>query len=116
MISTSEQPATQAGTTGTSDRPAASLDVEIVLPVHNEERDLVPSVRRLHAYLCQRFPFRYRITIADNASSDRTWQLASELSAHLPRRLSARSLRRTANHRKSHSRESRATSGGRAHA
>ena len=25
--------------------------VDVVIPVYNEERDLVPSVRRLHAYV-----------------------------------------------------------------
>ena len=57
--------------------------LEIVLPVHNEERDLGPSVRRLHAYLTGSFPFSFRITIADNASSDATWPLARLLAAEL---------------------------------
>jgi ArsR family transcriptional regulator len=42
--------------------------------------------------------------------------LLEEMSALLPRRLSPRSLRRSGNQRKSQSRESRLTSGGRAHA
>jgi putative flippase GtrA len=53
--------------------------VEIVVPVRNEERDLAPSVRRLHAYLRDRFPFSARITIADNGSTDRTWAEALAL-------------------------------------
>jgi putative flippase GtrA len=63
-----------------SDPPA----VEIVVPVHNEERDLAASVRRLQAYLAGKFPFTARVTIADNASTDRTWQIACELAAELP--------------------------------
>jgi putative flippase GtrA len=55
--------------------------VEIVIPVRNEERDLGPSVRRLHAYLRDRFPFGARITIADNGSDDGTAVVASELAA-----------------------------------
>jgi len=55
--------------------------VEIVIPVRNEERDLGPSVRRLHAYLRDRFPFAARITIADNGSDDGTWAVASALEA-----------------------------------
>src|SRR5205085_12235489 len=41
--------------------------VDIVVPVHDEEADLAPSVRRLDRYLRERFPFSFRITIADNA-------------------------------------------------
>jgi putative flippase GtrA len=58
--------------------------VEIVVPVHNEERVLGRSVHRLHAYLTETFPYRFRITIADNASTDRTWTLATALAAELP--------------------------------
>ena len=59
------------------------IDVEIVVPVYNEEADLEPSVRRLHAFVRDRFPFRALITIADNASSDGTWQHATALAAEL---------------------------------
>ena len=58
--------------------------VEIVVPVYNEEHILALSVRRLHAYLAESFPFRFRITIADNASTDATWQVARALEAELP--------------------------------
>ncbi|MDX6266000.1 MAG: hypothetical protein QOD70_740 [Frankiales bacterium] len=58
--------------------------VDIVVPVHNEEADLEPSVRRLHTYLTQEFPFSARITIADNASTDGTWPLATRLAEELP--------------------------------
>jgi putative flippase GtrA len=57
--------------------------VEVVIPVRNEKRDLGPSVRRLHAYLRDRFPFAARITIADNGSNDGTWAAAGELTAEL---------------------------------
>jgi glycosyltransferase involved in cell wall biosynthesis len=53
--------------------------VDVVVPVYNEEADLEPSVRRLHAYLDEEFPFSARITIADNASTDGTWEIASRL-------------------------------------
>jgi glycosyltransferase involved in cell wall biosynthesis len=58
--------------------------VDIVIPVYNEERDLVPSVRRLHAYLEARFPFPATITIVDNASTDATWPIAEYLAGELP--------------------------------
>ena len=58
--------------------------VDIVVPVRNEERDLAPSVRRLVAYLRDSFPFRARITIADNGSTDATWAIADRLARELP--------------------------------
>jgi putative flippase GtrA len=65
---------------GSTDKPI----VDIVVPVYNEEHDLEPSVRRLRTYLDERFPFGARITVADNASTDATWQLAQRLEAELP--------------------------------
>jgi len=58
--------------------------VDVVVPVYNEAEALVPSIHRLHVYLQERFPFSYRITIADNGSDDGTWQLAQALEAGLP--------------------------------
>jgi glycosyltransferase involved in cell wall biosynthesis len=63
-------------------RSAPALD--LVIPVHNEERDLEPCVRHLHAYLTEQFPYRFRITIADNASTDGTLAVATALEAELP--------------------------------
>ncbi len=64
--------------------PAPGALVEIVIPVRNEERDLSPSVRRLHDYLVHQFPFAARITIADNGSDDGTWARARELEEEFP--------------------------------
>jgi len=55
------------------------LQVDIVVPVRNEERDLAPSVRRLVSYLREGFPFTARVTIADNGSTDGTWAVADRL-------------------------------------
>jgi len=60
------------------------LQVDIVLPVRNEERDLAPSVQRLVGYLRESFPFTARITIADNGSTDATWAIATQLARELP--------------------------------
>src|ERR1700738_3560724 len=67
---------------GIADR-AAPPGVEIVVPVRNEERDLSLSIRRLHAYLKDRFPFSARITVADNGSTDGTWAAAVALAGEL---------------------------------
>src|SRR5437016_8862146 len=58
--------------------------VDIVIPVYNEEADVEGSVRRLHGYLAGSFPYEARITIADNASTDRTLDIARRLATELP--------------------------------
>jgi glycosyltransferase involved in cell wall biosynthesis len=62
---------------------AAETIVDIAVPVYNEERDLGPSVRRLHAFLAAEFPFSAVITIVDNASKDGTLGVARSLAAEL---------------------------------
>lgn len=58
--------------------------VEIVVPVYDEEGVLVSAVGRLHQYLTRQFPLTWRITIVDNASTDATWALARALTRALP--------------------------------
>ena len=60
-------------------------DLEIVIPVHNEEQDLEHSVRELHGYLSEAIPFSWRIMIADNASTDATPEIARGLALGLDR-------------------------------
>ncbi|MFJ4775086.1 glycosyltransferase [Streptomyces sp. NPDC088762] len=57
--------------------------LDVVIPVFNEEKDLGPCVRRLHDHLTRTFPYPFRITVADNASTDRTPEVAGELAASL---------------------------------
>lgn len=85
-IALAPEPAREA-TRLDSDDPAAGSTglVEIVIPVYNEEQVLERSVQKLHAYLAQGLPYRFRITIADNASTDGTWQIATALERRLPR-------------------------------
>jgi putative flippase GtrA len=66
------------------DKATAAPAVDVVVPVHNEEADLEPSVRRLRAYLRDRFPVTARITIVDNASTDGTRAIAEALERELP--------------------------------
>lgn len=58
--------------------------IEIVVPVYNEERALPGCIRTLHARLSEGLPFSWRITVVDNASVDRTSEVAAELAAELP--------------------------------
>ena len=89
------------------DRRAESRDperppaVDVVVPVYNEAHVLDASITRLHHYLRDNFPLPWRITIADNASTDDTWQRAQMLAAkypnvsalHLPQKGRGRALR-----------------------
>lgn len=67
-------------TPATRERPV----VEIVVPVYNEQRALPASIRRLHEHLSDSFPFRWRIVIANNASTDETARVAAALADDLP--------------------------------
>jgi glycosyltransferase involved in cell wall biosynthesis len=55
---------------------AAAPQVDVVVPVHNEEAVLQRSILRLHRFLSDEFPFSWRIVIADNASTDATPAIA----------------------------------------
>ncbi|HVT76787.1 MAG TPA: dolichyl-phosphate beta-glucosyltransferase [Acidimicrobiales bacterium] len=61
-----------------------SAAVDIVIPVYNEEASLAASVRRLHEFLSDGFPYSWHITIADNASVDTTFDIARLLANELP--------------------------------
>jgi putative flippase GtrA len=63
---------------------AAAPDIEIVVPVYNEAAGLESSIRRLHRFLSDGFPFTWRIVIADNASVDATPEIARRLALALP--------------------------------
>lgn len=67
----------------TSGPPVEVPDVEIVIPVHDEQVGLESSIRRLVSYLEARFPLRWLVTVADNASTDRTWGIACRLAGEL---------------------------------
>jgi putative flippase GtrA len=67
-----------------ADGMLVATDVDVVIPVYNEQRGLDGSVRRLHRFLSTEFPFSWRIIIADNASTDATAFIAEGLVKELP--------------------------------
>src|SRR5690349_10288163 len=81
------------------ERPAPAV-LDVVIPVYNEEGDLARCVRRLHEHLSTTFPYPFQITIADNASTDRTLDIAGHLAqalstvrvVHLPEKGRGRAL------------------------
>ncbi|HTX01968.1 MAG TPA: dolichyl-phosphate beta-glucosyltransferase [Acidimicrobiales bacterium] len=81
--------------------PGTAPVLDVVVPVYNEERDLARCVAELRRHLDEVMPFSAMVTIADNASTDGTWNLASRLAAelegvraiHLPEKGRGRALR-----------------------
>ena len=68
---------------GTAPRPGPP-DVEIVIPVYNEAPNLTARVAELRRFLDESFPFQALVTVVDNASTDETFALASQLAASTP--------------------------------
>lgn len=91
MTDTALEPVEEARDNRFAARPNAALAaraqgvpvLDVVVPVYNEENTLAESVSRLHRHLRDQFPFSARITIADNASDDRTPRIAAELAERL---------------------------------
>ncbi len=61
-----------------ADAAAAVTTLEVVIPVYNEERGLEASVERVLDHLAT-LPWTFRVTIADNASTDGTAVVARRL-------------------------------------
>ena len=62
----------------------SAVVLDVVVPVYNEQADLERCVRRLLGHLRSGFPYSFRITIADNASTDATPVIARRLAAEIP--------------------------------
>ncbi len=66
------------------DSPVRAVTVlDVTVPVYNEAHVLERSITTLHAYLTEHFPFAWRITIVDNASTDATLEVAHQLTEQL---------------------------------
>src|SRR5205823_12392481 len=65
-------------------QPAGTPVLDVTIPVHNEERDLERCVRRLREHLARTFPYGFRITVADNASTDSTPLISARLEGEIP--------------------------------
>lgn len=65
------------------DTSSGSVVLDVAIPVYNEESCLELAVRRLHSYLKASFPHSFVITIADNASTDSSLDIARALNREL---------------------------------
>ncbi|WOC12790.1 bifunctional glycosyltransferase family 2/GtrA family protein [Gordonia sp. MP11Mi] len=91
-MTTSLDPEQIAEANDSAEPPPVILD--IVVPAHNEEDDLAAAVERLRDHLRANVPYPARVTVADNASVDRTLAIAKRLAeqyddvrvVHLPQK------------------------------
>ena len=58
--------------------------VDAVVPVYNEEQDLESKVLTLRQYLSDHVSYDWRIVVANNASTDRTLEIATGLAERYP--------------------------------
>ena len=75
-----------------------SVDADIVIPIYNEEAQLADSVSTLCSFLDRHVrdltPFSWNVVIADNASTDASWQIAKSLCDWCPNQVRALHLAR----------------------
>lgn len=58
--------------------------VEVVVPIYNEEKELTSSIKKLRNHLTKNLTdYRWHITIADNASTDKSLTIAKDLTKTL---------------------------------
>ena len=71
----------------------AAVDADIVIPIYNEEVQLADSVSTLCSFLDRHArdltPFSWNVVIADNASTDASWQIAKSLCDWCPNQVRA---------------------------
>ena len=69
------------------------VDADVVIPIFNEEVQLADSVSTLCSFLDRHSrdltPFSWNIVIADNASTDASWQIAMSLCDWCPNQVRA---------------------------
>lgn len=69
------------------------VDVDIVIPVYNEELELESSVNTLISWLDSKNntknKYTWRVTIADNASTDQIWNISEKLAKTHPQKVRA---------------------------
>lgn len=55
-------------------------NVEIVIPIYNEQKELEANIKKLHSFLSRKLTsYKWHITIADNASTDGSLKIAKKL-------------------------------------
>jgi dolichyl-phosphate beta-glucosyltransferase len=73
-------------------RPQGDIFLSIVIPAHNEERRLVPTLEKVSSFLRSQ-PWKAEVLVVENGSADRTFEVAAEYAKGYPE---LRVLRETA--------------------
>lgn len=77
--------------------------VEIVIPIYNEEKELAGSIDKLYSFAAKKLTsYNWHITIADNASTDKSYELAQKMARkksrlgciHLPQKGRGRAVKK----------------------
>lgn len=58
--------------------------LDVVIPVFNEQDEVADAVRTVHRYLQEQFAYPFRVTVADNASTDATLHIAHQVQRDVP--------------------------------
>src|SRR5437763_1848374 len=61
-----------------------SVELSLVIPCHNEEKNLPPLVSAIHTAL-EPLGFEYETVITDDCSTDNSWSVLKQLAATDPR-------------------------------
>ncbi len=72
------------GASGSHPEGTGNIRVDVVIPVLNEVRQLEHSVKHVREFLSHAIPYRWRVVVADNGSSDGTKELGERLAATHP--------------------------------
>ncbi|MGB3683103.1 MAG: glycosyltransferase [Rubrobacteraceae bacterium] len=72
--------------------PKDSLDLEVVIPVYNRDKELAENIPVLCDYLEAYSPYRWSVTIVDSASTDATAAVAEGLAARYGHRITVLQL------------------------
>src|SRR5215469_4598685 len=62
----------------------SSVELSLVIPCHNEEKNLQPLLSAIHTALDQ-LGLEYEVVITDDCSTDNSWSVLKELAASDPR-------------------------------
>lgn len=61
----------------------SSVFLSIIIPAHNEEERLAPSLALVDEYVCQQ-PFAIEVIVVENGSQDRTLEVAQSFQERMP--------------------------------
>lgn len=63
---------------------AKKYSLEIVIPIYNEQEELEANIKKLHSFLRKNlYNYNWQITIADNASTDKSLAITKDLAKKL---------------------------------